>query len=186
MADCLVIAMPLCERSLMDRLRECRAQGLAGLPRDELLGYMDDLAQVLDFLNEPRHPAGDGGLVGVQHRDVKPHNAFLVGGSARLADFGLAKILETSHASHSGPMSPIYAAPEMLNDRVTASTDQFMLAETYCQLRTGRLPFDSIYGACYSPRTCRACRRRSVRSSPAPWQLGPKTAGPHAASSCAT
>ena len=131
-ADCLVIAMPLCERSLMDRLRECQAQGLAGLPRDELLGDMDDLAQALDFLNEPRHAIGDGGgLVGVQHRDVKPHNAFLVGGSARLADFGLAKVLEASGASHSGSMSPHYVAPEVIDGRVSQWSDQYSLAVTY-------------------------------------------------------
>src|SRR3954465_2017238 len=42
--DCLMIAMPLCDQSLMDRLRACQAQGQPGLPRDELLGYMEDLA----------------------------------------------------------------------------------------------------------------------------------------------
>src|SRR4051812_32144663 len=42
--DCLVIAMPLCDESLMDRLRTSRAQGLPGVPRDELLGYMDEVA----------------------------------------------------------------------------------------------------------------------------------------------
>ncbi|MBV8611456.1 MAG: serine/threonine protein kinase, partial [Singulisphaera sp.] len=142
-ADCLVIAMPLCERSLLDRLRECQAQGLAGLPRDELLGYMDDLAQALDFLNEPRHALGEGGkLVGIQHRDVKPHNAFLVGGSARLADFGLAKVLEASGASHSGCMSHHYVAPEMINGHVSRWSDQYSLAVMYYELRTGRRPFE--------------------------------------------
>src|SRR4051794_15282778 len=92
--DYLVIAMPLCEKSLWDRLRECREQGLVGLPYDELIGYMDETASAVDYLNEPRHDAGDGRKVGVQHRDIKPHNIFLVGGSARLGDFGVAKILE--------------------------------------------------------------------------------------------
>ena len=136
----------------MDRLRECRAQGLPGLPRDELLGYMDELARAVDFLNEPRHQAGDGGLVGVQHRDIKPHNIFLVGGSVRLADFGLAKVLEASSASHTGSMSPHYVAPEVLEGRVSRWTDQYSLAVTYAQLRTGRLPFagDSIDQVIYA------------------------------------
>jgi mono/diheme cytochrome c family protein len=144
-ADCLVIAMSLCEQNLLDRLRACQAQGMPGIPRDELLGFMDDVAEALDFLNEPRHPAGDGTatLVGVQHRDVKPHNIFLAGGSARLADFGLAKILESTTASHTGAMSPLYVAPEVLEGRVTQWTDQYSLALTYCQLRTGKLPFAS-------------------------------------------
>ena len=98
-----MIAMPLCDRSLKDRLEECRLEGQPGLPLDELMGYMDELAEAVDFLNEPRHPSGDGRLMGVQHRDIKPHNIFLVGGSARLADFGLAKALEsTSVADHRG------------------------------------------------------------------------------------
>src|SRR5262249_29425354 len=67
-ADCLVIAMPLCEQTLLDRLRECLAEGRPGMPRNELLQYMNQLADAVDYLNEPRHKAGDGSLVGVQHR----------------------------------------------------------------------------------------------------------------------
>ena len=147
-----MIAMPLCEKSLWDRLRECREQGLTGLPRDELLGYMDELASAVDFLNEPRHDAGDGRKVGVQHRDIKPHNIFLVGGSVRLADFGLAKILEGRAGEHTGNMSPHYVAPEVLEGRMCQQTDQYSLAVTYCQLRTGRLPFrgDSINQVLYA------------------------------------
>ena len=66
--------MPLCDESLLDRLHTCQRRGLPGLPRDELLGYMDEVAGAIDFLNEPRHPSDDGGLVGVQHRDIKPQN----------------------------------------------------------------------------------------------------------------
>ena len=109
--DRLVVAMPLCDKSLKDRLGECQQQGRPGLPLDELLGYMSELAGAIDFLNEPRHPSADGTLVGVQHRDIKPQNVFLVGGSARLADFGLAKVLEAGSGDHSGCMTPHYAAP---------------------------------------------------------------------------
>ena len=139
--DYLVIAMPLCDRSLWDRLSECRGKDRPGLPPGELRGYMDELAGAVDFLNEPRHPAGDGTLVGVQHRDIKPQNIFLVGGSVRLADFGLAKILQGSVADHSGGLSPNYVAPEMLEGEVSQRTDQYSLAVTYYQLRCGRLPF---------------------------------------------
>ena len=112
---------------------------------------MDELARAVDFLNEPRHKTGDGGLVGVQHRDIKPHNIFLVGGSARLADFGLAKVLEATSASHTGRMSPHYVAPEVIEGRVSRWSDQYSLAVTYAQLRTGRRPFagDSIHQVIY-------------------------------------
>jgi serine/threonine-protein kinase len=139
--DCLVIAMPLCDQSLMDRLRTCQEQGQPGLPRDELLGYMEDLARAIDFLNEPRHATADGSRLGVQHRDIKPHNIFLVGGSVRLADFGVAKILEAQDTSHTGAMSPHYVPPEMIEGRVSQWSDQYSLAVTYCQLRTGQLPY---------------------------------------------
>src|SRR4051812_4782026 len=111
--DCLVIAMPLCDQSLMDRLHACKAEGLPGLPRDELLGYMEELARAVDFLNEPHQQVSGEVRSGVQHRDIKPHNIFLVGGSVRLADFGLAKVLEADTASHTGCMSPTYVAPEV-------------------------------------------------------------------------
>jgi formylglycine-generating enzyme required for sulfatase activity len=141
-ADCLVIAMPLCDHSLMDRLDACRAEGRPGVPRNELLRYMDELARAVDYLNEPRHRADDGSLVGIQHRDIKPHNIFLVGGSVRLADFGLAKILAATVASTRGSMTPSYAAPEVIEGKFSRWSDQYSLAASYCELRTGRPPFE--------------------------------------------
>src|SRR5271166_4468600 len=38
----LIIVMELADRDLGDRLRECRLQGAAGIPRDELLRYMEE------------------------------------------------------------------------------------------------------------------------------------------------
>jgi formylglycine-generating enzyme required for sulfatase activity len=147
-ADCLIIAMPLCDESLMDRLRASPH----GLPRGKLLVYMDELSRAVDYLNEPNHRSSDGTMVGVQHRDIKPHNIFLVGGSVRLADFGLAKILAATSASHTGSMSPHYVAPEVVEGRVSQRSDQYALAITYCQLRTGKLPFqgDSVLQIIYA------------------------------------
>jgi formylglycine-generating enzyme required for sulfatase activity len=127
----LVVAMELADRTLSDRLREAVRQGLPGVPRAELLEYLREAAKGLDHLN---------GL-GVQHRDVKPQNLLLVGGSVKVADFGLAKVLEQSRASHTGAMTPAYAAPEFLRRAVSAHSDQYSLAVSYCQLRGGRLPF---------------------------------------------
>jgi formylglycine-generating enzyme required for sulfatase activity len=64
-----------------------------------------------------------------------------VGGSVKVADFGLAKLLEHSRATATGAMTPAYAAPEFLNKEVSAHSDQYSLAASYCQLRGGRLPF---------------------------------------------
>lgn len=139
--DRLVLAMALCDRSLWDRFEECRKQGLPGIPVDELLEYMQDAAKALDYLNEVRHIGADGRKIAVAHRDIKPHNIFLVGGSVKLADFGLVKALEQSAATNTGSMTPAYAAPELFSRTVSPRSDQWSLAVTYYQVRTSLLPF---------------------------------------------
>src|SRR5207244_11179536 len=47
----LIIVMELAERNLWDRFKECRSQGLPGIPRDELLIYMEDTADALDRMH---------------------------------------------------------------------------------------------------------------------------------------
>src|SRR5262249_34433161 len=41
----LVIVTELADRDLWARFRECRAQGLPGIPQDELLGYLTEAAE---------------------------------------------------------------------------------------------------------------------------------------------
>lgn len=50
----LIVAMPLGEKDLPERLAECRIAGEPGIPLQELLGYMKDAAEGLDYLNAPR------------------------------------------------------------------------------------------------------------------------------------
>src|SRR6476660_7379536 len=38
----LLIVMELADRTLFDRFRECRTQGQPGIPRPELIGYMEE------------------------------------------------------------------------------------------------------------------------------------------------
>src|ERR1700687_4933430 len=47
----LLIVMELADRNLWDRFRESRGQGLPGIPREELLGYMAETAEALDLMN---------------------------------------------------------------------------------------------------------------------------------------
>jgi serine/threonine protein kinase len=137
----LIIGTELADRTLLQRLCEARSQGLGGIPLTELLDYMSEAAKGVDFLNEPRHTlAGETG-VRIIHRDIKPENLLLLGGGIKVADFGLARVLERSIASASGAMTPAYAPPEFFAGSVARQSDQYSLAVTYCQLRGGALPF---------------------------------------------
>src|SRR5262249_4984908 len=78
--DTLVIVRDLAESPLGARLIQCFKQNGSGIPPQELMPYMQGIAAALDRLNQQHD---------IIHRDVKPENILLVGGSAKLADFGL-------------------------------------------------------------------------------------------------
>src|SRR3954451_7663587 len=65
----LLIVMELADRNLWDRFKEARAEGLPGIPRDELLSYMVETAEALDLMNNDYQ---------LQHLDIKPQNLFLL------------------------------------------------------------------------------------------------------------
>ena len=79
-----MIVMELADCNLWDRFRECRAKGLPGIPRDELLLYMAETAEVLDLMNDQFQ---------LQHLDIKPQNLFLLHNHVKVADFGQVKDL---------------------------------------------------------------------------------------------
>src|SRR5438874_424 len=137
----LIIGMDLADRSLWDRFLESRAQGLSGIPRQELLGYLDAAAVAVDYLNDYRHTVDGRTRIGIQHRDLKPQNILLFGDHAKVADFGLARVMEQSVASHTGTCTLAYAAPEFFGKKTSRQSDQYALAVTYCQMRGGRMPF---------------------------------------------
>src|SRR5262245_6545536 len=128
----LMIVMELADRSLWDRFKECRAQGLPGIPRDELIGYIEEAAEALDLMNREYQ---------LQHLDIKPQNLFLIHSHVKVADFGLVKDLENSQASITGGITPVYAAPETFDGKVTRYSDQYSLAIVYQELLTGQRPF---------------------------------------------
>lgn len=128
----LMIIMELADKNLWDRFRECKVQGLQGIPREELLGYMEESAEALDLMNIQYQ---------LQHLDIKPQNIFLVYNHIKVADFGLVKDLEGMVASVTGGVTPVYAAPETFDGMVTRFCDQYSLAIVYQELLTGQRPF---------------------------------------------
>jgi WD40 repeat protein/serine/threonine protein kinase len=125
--DRLYVVMELADRTLRDHLRLC-APG-TGLPPDELIAYMAQAAQALDYLHGQ----------GVLHGDVKPENILLVQGRAKLGDLGLARNLPGNQVSAAG--TPRYMAPEAWRGTINRKSDQYSLALTYGELRLGRPPF---------------------------------------------
>jgi serine/threonine protein kinase len=130
----LIIVMELADRNLWDRFKECRAQGLPGIPRVELLGYMEEAAEALDLMNIEFQ---------LQHLDIKPQNIFLVHNHVKVADFGLVKDLEGMVASVTGGVTPVYAAPETFDGWVSRFSDQYSLSIVYQELLTGQRPFSA-------------------------------------------
>ena len=124
--------MELADRSLWDRFKECRTQGLQGIPREELLRYMEETAEALDLMNDQYQ---------LQHLDIKPQNLFLVYNHIKVADFGLVKDLEGMKAHVTGGVTPVYAAPETFDGEVSRFCDQYSLAIVYQELLTGQRPF---------------------------------------------
>jgi tetratricopeptide (TPR) repeat protein len=136
----LIVAMGLGDFSLFDRLEQCRAQGDTGIPPEELFRYLDDVAEAVDFLNSPVHELGSGPAA-IQHCDIKPHNLMVMGGRAQICDFGLARMVGADRAT-TASATLAYAAPECLQTgKPSASTDQYSLAVSYYELRTGALPY---------------------------------------------
>jgi serine/threonine protein kinase len=128
----LIIVTELAEGSLKDRFGECIKERQVGVPREELLRYIADAADALDYMYE-RH--------GLQHLDVKPENLLLVGGHVKVADFGLVKDVEDQSMSLMGGLTPIYAAPEVYNASPGRGSDQYSLAIVFQEMLTGALPF---------------------------------------------
>jgi hypothetical protein len=133
--DHLYIVMDLADGNLQQRFDECSRKGLTGIPAEELLGYLREAAEGLDYLHENQ----------VLHRDVKPANILLSGGHARLADFGLARLMMEEGAELGATLigTPLYMSPEVWGQKVSPSSDQYSLASTYVELRLGRPLFEA-------------------------------------------
>jgi serine/threonine protein kinase/thioredoxin-like negative regulator of GroEL len=124
-----------------DSLRARLANGPLGFR--ETIEILRDVAKALAFAHGR----------GIAHRDIKPDNVLLTGGSAVVTDFGIAKAIETSHTQAvRGPTltqlgvalgTPAYMAPEQAaaDPDVDHRVDLYAFGCVAYEMLTGEPPF---------------------------------------------
>ena len=75
-----------------------------------MIAYFREAAEALDYLHQ----------MNVLHRDVKPANLLRLKGHAKVADFGLARVMEDKMAAATFCGTPLYMAPEVWKKKVCA------------------------------------------------------------------
>jgi hypothetical protein len=128
----VVTVAPLAEGldGWLQRLQHQKRTGVDALP---LLRCLRGVAQALDFLH------AHGRFL----HDIKPRKLLRVCGRARFDDL---ISIDPPHDEAEPHLygTPAYMAPEVISGRHPhAATDQYPLAITYYQMRTGKLPFTS-------------------------------------------
>lgn len=115
--------------SLHDRL-----QAHGPLPPEEVVKLGVVLADALAFAHERQ----------VLHRDVKPQNVLVLPTSWVLADFGIARLVDSEHTASVETFTYRHASPQILDGHApTAADDVWSLGSTLYTLVDGRPPFAS-------------------------------------------
>lgn len=105
-----------------------------GLPPARVEKIVLPMAEALTYLH--------GRESAIVHRDVKPQNVLIVGGSYKLGDVGTAKALEGGGTDTSKDQGTIaYTAPERFDGKVVPGADIYSLGVSAFELLTGRLLF---------------------------------------------
>ncbi|MEO5825711.1 MAG: serine/threonine-protein kinase, partial [Gemmatimonadales bacterium] len=113
-----------------------------GLPIAEVLTILRDVAKALAYAHAR----------GIVHRDIKPDNVLLSGGTAVVTDFGIAKALSASRNEVAGATltsvgtsigTPAYMAPEQVagDPNIDHRVDLYALGCMAMELLTGLSPF---------------------------------------------
>jgi serine/threonine protein kinase len=74
---------------------------------------------------------------GIVHRDLKPANVLMQGECPRIADFGLARLIDTSATVSLAAGTPAYMAPEAFDGQRSVQTDLWSVGVILYQLLGG-------------------------------------------------
>lgn len=108
------------------------------LPIDQAADILDQACQAISFVHDHQ----------IIHRDIKPANIFLVGGRAKLIDFGLAVNMAAGQPSALGQATGTvaYMAPEQVTGGpVDERTDVYALGTVAYEIITGLHPGQGAY-----------------------------------------
>ena len=136
------IAMELVHgRSLREVLDRCRELNVRfGLPR--AVHVAERVARALAYAHRP---VAEGGVAGLVHRDVSPHNILVsFEGEVKLTDFGIARVPGTGSLTGPGMLKGKlgYMAPEQASEQPTDSrADIFALGVVLWETCTGQRLF---------------------------------------------
>jgi serine/threonine protein kinase len=136
----IVIVMDLCDGTLLELLDVYLRELKMPMTASHVCFFLSEAADAIDFLNARIHII-NGQRMAVRHCDVKPSNLLVCGNSVKLADFSLAVPTTANMWYHRRAGTPRYCAPEVFQGWLSDRTDQYALAVSYYQLRTGIFPF---------------------------------------------
>ena len=123
--------------TLRERWQKAKCDGLAGIPRGELLGLLRDAAQTLDALAEQQ---------GLLHLALNPDNLQMVQGRTLLSDYGVAALLWLPSGHPLTVCNTRYSAPELYGNAIARPCDSYSLAVIYQEMLTGKHPFSPAAG----------------------------------------
>ena len=131
----LFFAMEFVEDAMLHDLVHKRA---GGLPPADALGIIEQVCEALTYAHEQ----------GIVHRDIKPANVMIdTRGRAKIADFGLARITDSSAAQWGQTMTgvimgtPDYMAPEQKRGmNVDARADIYSVGVMFYEMLCGETP----------------------------------------------